>query len=297
MLDIKRLRYLEAVYRCRNFTRASEELFVSQPAISAAVSAMERELDVKLIVRTPKEVTFTLEGEQFMRHVFRILKEFQAAEELAADFSKTRSGTLRLGVSPTLSGQFLPMLYEDFLPGWPGAVVHLDEGSMRDHIEKIQNDVLDLSYNALPEPGSLPGLSLVPVTSTEVCVLMRPQHPLAAEERIPISALEGRDIVTLNEKSQIRAKVTAELERHGIVPHVVSCHEQIICMVNMIRLGDYIGFINADRSYHALGCEELIVRPFAEPIRFDVGFLLKQGKQIPRISRELIAFTQKTMEP
>ena len=78
------------------------------------------------------------------------------------------------------------MLYEDFLPGWPGAVVHLDEGSMRDHIEKIQNDVLDLSYNALPEPGSLPGLSLVPVTSTEVCVLMRPQHPLAAEERIPI---------------------------------------------------------------------------------------------------------------
>lgn len=297
MLDIKRLRYLEAIYRYRNFTRASEELFVSQPAISAAVSAMERELDVKLIVRTSKEVAFTLEGEQFMRHVFRILKECQAAEELAADFSKTRSRTLRLGISPTLSGQLLPLLYTDFLPVWPQAVVHLDEGSMRDHIEKVQSDVLDLSYNALPEQGSQPGLTLVPVTSTELCVLMRPQHPLASMERIPISALEDQDMVMLNEKSQIRAKVSAELERHAIVPHVISCHEQIMCMVNMIRLGDYIGFINADKDYHALGCEELIVRPFEEPIRFDVGFILKQGKQIPKISRELIAFTKKAIEP
>ena len=65
MLDLKRLHYLDAVYRYRNFTRASEELFVSQPAISAAVSSLEKQLGVKLIMRTPKAVEFTDEGEQF----------------------------------------------------------------------------------------------------------------------------------------------------------------------------------------------------------------------------------------
>lgn len=66
MLDLKRLQYLDAVYRYRNFTRASEELFVSQPAISAAVSSLEKQLGVKLIVRTPKAVEFTDAREQFI---------------------------------------------------------------------------------------------------------------------------------------------------------------------------------------------------------------------------------------
>lgn len=116
MLDIKRLRYLEAVYRYKNFTRASEELFVSQPAISAAVNAMERELGIKLIVRNSKEVTFTFEGEQFMLHAIRILKECDEAEQLMSDLSNTGNRTLHLGVSPTLGARLLPHLYSEFFP-------------------------------------------------------------------------------------------------------------------------------------------------------------------------------------
>ena len=60
MLELKQLRYLQAVYRYKNFTRASEVCFVSQPAISAAVTALEKELDVKLVNRSPKRVDFTI---------------------------------------------------------------------------------------------------------------------------------------------------------------------------------------------------------------------------------------------
>ena len=56
MLDIKRLQYLEAVYRYHNFTRASEELFVSQSAISMAIKSLEADLGVRLIVRSPQSV-------------------------------------------------------------------------------------------------------------------------------------------------------------------------------------------------------------------------------------------------
>ena len=66
MLDFRRLQYLYAVYRYRNFTRASEELFVSQSTISTAIKSLEDDLGVRLIVRTPKEVIFTYEGEQFL---------------------------------------------------------------------------------------------------------------------------------------------------------------------------------------------------------------------------------------
>ena len=62
MLDIKRLQYLVAVYRYHSFTRASEELFVSQSAISMAIKSLEAELGVQLIVRSPQNVDFTQEG-------------------------------------------------------------------------------------------------------------------------------------------------------------------------------------------------------------------------------------------
>ena len=62
MLNLKRLQYLDAVYQYKNFTQASEALYVSQPAISSAVQALEEELGVRLVVRSTKGVTFTYEG-------------------------------------------------------------------------------------------------------------------------------------------------------------------------------------------------------------------------------------------
>ena len=73
MLNLKRLQYLDAVYQYKNFTQASEALYVSQPAISSAVQALEEELGVRLVVRSSKGVTFTYEGEQFMIWARRIL--------------------------------------------------------------------------------------------------------------------------------------------------------------------------------------------------------------------------------
>ena len=85
MLDFRRLQYLYAVYRYRNFTRASEELFVSQSTISTAIKSLEDDLGVRLIVRTPKEVIFTYEGEQFLLCVRKILQDCQEAETRMAD--------------------------------------------------------------------------------------------------------------------------------------------------------------------------------------------------------------------
>ena len=295
MLDLRRLQYLEAVYKYQNFTRASEALFVSQPTISTAISSMERELGIKLISRTSREVHFTVEGEQFMPHVLRILRECREAEGLLDDLSRAGDQTLRLGISPTLGELILPLIYSDFLPQWPQATVHLDEGSMNNHIEKILNDVLDLSYNALPRQGDLSTLTLVPVTTVEICAVMNPGHPLAAYEKLPIGALEGQSVVMLDSKSMIHTLVSDEFSRKGVVPHVVSCHEQIMSMVNMVRLGNYIGFININERHCAMGCDGLEIRSLESPITFEAGFLLKKGRHIPKIARELISFMRSTL--
>ena len=130
MLNLKRLQYLDAVYQYKNFTQASEALYVSQPAISSAVQALEEELGVRLVVRSSKGVTFTYEGEQFMIWARRILSTCEAAENAMRDLAGTAEQRLRLGISHVLTNPIVPMIFSTFLREHPKAQIYLNEGSM-----------------------------------------------------------------------------------------------------------------------------------------------------------------------
>ena len=87
-------------------------------------------------------------------------------------------------------------------------------------------------------------------------------------------------------------------EKRGVAPHIVSYHEQILCMYNMIQFGGYIGFSNVDpnRSAGPFSPTTLAARPFADPRTFDAGFITKAGKHLPKIATELISFTRSTAQ-
>ena len=150
MLNLKRLQYLDAVYQYKNFTQASEALYVSQPAISSAVQALEEELGVRLVVRSSKGVTFTYEGEQFMIWARRILSTCEAAENAMRDLAGTAEQRLRLGISHVLTNPIVPMIFSTFLREHPKAQIYLNEGSMNKHVEMVTGEMLDLAYNAFP---------------------------------------------------------------------------------------------------------------------------------------------------
>ena len=187
MLNLKRLQYLDAVYQYKNFTQASEALYVSQPAISSAVQALEEELGVRLVVRSSKGVTFTYEGEQFMIWARRILSTCEAAENAMRDLAGTAEQRLRLGISHVLTNPVVPMIFSTFLADHPKAQIYLNEGSMNKHVEMVLGELLDLAYNAFPTTPETEELEKIPVSTMEIHAVLHPEHPLAQLERIPIA--------------------------------------------------------------------------------------------------------------
>ena len=294
MLELKQLRYLQAVYRYKNFTRASEVYFVSQPAISAAVTALEKELDVKLVNRSPKRVDFTIEGEKFMFYVDRILNGVQDAENAMQAYSEAGNNKLHLGVSPTLATQLLPQIYQTFLSKWPKASVYIREGSQKVQMKLLDTEMMDLVYNALPEKIDSTKYQVIPITKVEVRLIMSPDHPLAKYDKISFDMLRGVPMAMLNDTAFIRQVMDAEFDRHGIIPNIVSFHEQIICMFNMVKMANFVSCVNADPGCEtsSLTDDSLIYRPFEEPVYFRVGYLMKSGRRLPRIAEELIEFTK-----
>ena len=252
MLNLKRLQYLDAVYQYKNFTQASEALYVSQPAISSAVQALEEELGVKLVIRSSKGVTFTYEGEQFMIWVRRILSTCEAAE----------------------------------------AQIYLNEGSMNKHVEMVLGELLDLAYNAFPTTPETEELEKIPVSTMEIHAVLHPEHPLAQLERIPIALLGKEKLIMMDAQSKVNELMNQEFERHQVIPDILFKYDQVLCMANLVRSCRYVGIISVAAGQQALGCEGLAIRPFAEPLVFDVGFLIKKGRYLPRLGWELIRFIQ-----
>lgn len=295
MLDFKRLQYLDAVYQYKSFTRASEALFVSQPAISTAIHALEKEMGVRLIDRTSKGVAFTLEGEQFMTAVSRILRECAEAETLAIELSDSQESILSVGFSPTLNPQLLPHLYKNFFPQWPKARIRVGEFSLWNCIERIQNDQMDLAYNALPDLENHPTLKMLPVTTSEICTVLTPDHPLARYERIPIEALDGVAVAMLDETALIRSRMLRLFKEKGVFPKIISQHEQIIGMLHMVEFGNCVCFLNKNCG-SLVANQSLCVRPFADPIPIEGGFVMKEDKRLSKMSQALINFAAKTLD-
>ena len=281
MLNLKRLQYLDAVYQYKNFTQASEALYVSQPAISSAVQALEEELGVRLVVRSSKGVTFTYEGEQFMIWARRILSTCEAAENAMRDLAGTAEQRLRLGISHVLTNPIVPMIFSTFLREHPKAQIYLNEGSMNKHVEMVTGEMLDLAYNAFPTAPEAEELEIIPMGTMEIHAVLHPDHPLARLDRIPL------DVFVLALAGEWR-----EFERHQVIPDILFNYDQVLCMANLVRSCRYVGIISVAQGQQALGCEGLAIRPFEEPVVFDVGFFLKKGRYLPKLGWELIRFIQ-----
>ena len=134
MFNFKHLLYFNAVYQYKNFTQAGDSLFVSQPTISAAINTLESDLGVKLIERSPKNVLFTYEGEQFILWVRKILSLCLEAETAMRDLSDSADQHLRLGMSYSFMATTAPPVFSDFLMEHPKAKIQLEEGSMWKHL-------------------------------------------------------------------------------------------------------------------------------------------------------------------
>ncbi len=297
MLDIKIMQYLEAVHKSKNFTKASHELHVSQPAISEAIASLEKELGFIIMLRTPQKVTFTTEGEEFMRYINKILADYVTIQEVAQELSNLRSASLQLGISPTVGMPIFSLVYTKYMQQWPGVHVQISEGPMREQISKLQDDVLELAYNALPEPGEYKNLKSFPIGRAEVFAVVSPRHPLSKLAKISFADLDGEKIVLLNEDSKIRTVMMEQFVKNDVVPHIISSHYQVLAMLQMVKISNSIGFIDDSPgcSYVAQLKDKFILIPFEKPVVFPVGFIAKENRRLSKAARNLIALVKESL--
>ncbi len=149
-MNLRDLRYLVALAEHKHFGRAADASFVSQPTLSTQIKKLEDELDVALVERTPRKILLTEVGREIAARARHVLDEVDQIKAIARRTKDPESGTLRLGIFPTLGPYLLPHVIPGLRARFPRLELLLTEEKSEILLQRLREGRLDATLLALP---------------------------------------------------------------------------------------------------------------------------------------------------
>lgn len=218
-VELRQLRYFEAVARLGSFTRAAEQLHVAQSAVSAQVRALEATLKVELFTRTTRRVTLTHAGDLFLTRCRRVLDELDGARDDLADLAAVLTGRVTIGATAIVGGFDLPGALARFHTRYPGVTLSLRSGLIAGLLADLDAGTADLVVG--PVHDDLPSrFSAHRVAHEHLILAVPPTHRLADGPPLPVAELRDEPFVCLPPGSGLRAILDATAHAAGFEPRV-----------------------------------------------------------------------------
>ena len=202
-MNLRDLGYLVSVADHRHFGKAAEASFVSQPTLSTQIKKLEQELGVKLIERNPRQIMLTDAGERVVERARIILRETDNIKDIARQAVDPESGSVRLGLFPTLAPYLLPHVVPELHRRFPLLELLLVEEKTEVLIQQVRDGQLDVAVLALPIPDYQ--LHEEFLFAEDFVLAVPSTHPLAASGGpVDISVLAEENVLLLEEGHCLR---------------------------------------------------------------------------------------------
>ncbi|MFG3126662.1 LysR family transcriptional regulator [Streptomyces tendae] len=196
-VHVRELRYFAAVAEELHFTRAAERLYVSQPALSKQIRALERQLGAELFRRDPQGVSLTEAGAALLPHARRVLADWTEGAAAVEAARAARRGTLVVGMSTSPGrGGLLPAIRSRFTAAHPEAVLRLRQMTWEDPTAGLSDGTADVAYVWLPLPDA-DRYAWTVVAEEPRLVALPDTHPLAARGEIDFADLTDEPFLAL----------------------------------------------------------------------------------------------------
>ena len=201
-MNLRDLRYLVAIADHKHFGHAAEASFVSQPTLSTQLKKLEDELGMALIERNPRNVMLTEVGEAVVARARTILREADEIKAIARRAKDPESGTVRVGIFPTLGPYLLPHIVPEIVNRFPKLELILVEEKTEVVLKKLHDGELDAGILALPiHDDSLHAEFLF----EETFVLALPKsHRLAKSKKVKLVDLATESLLLLDDGHCLR---------------------------------------------------------------------------------------------
>lgn len=202
-----------------NFTRVAEELYLTQPAVTQQVRALERHFGVRLVDVVGRRPLLTEAGYFLAARAADLLSNADALEREMGEFAAVRAGELRLGATLTIGAYALAALLARFAAAHPAVAVRIDVANTAAVVARVRAGALGLAL--VEGPVDDDALEIVPYQHDRLLLIVPKGHPLAGRSAVEPCELEDEPFVGREPGSGTRALAERALAAAGVTPRVV----------------------------------------------------------------------------
>jgi DNA-binding transcriptional LysR family regulator len=282
-MELRQLRYFEAVARHGGFTRAADQLHVAQSAVSAQIRALEAELGTPLFDRTTRRVSLTTAGELFLARARRVLGELDGARGELDDLAAVLTGRVAIGATAVVGPYDLPAALARFHRRYPGVDLRLRSGLVAKLLGLLDGGDVDVViapvHDDLP-----PQFTARRIAAEEVLIVLPPGHPLARGGAVELAELRDESFVCLPEDSGLRGLLDRAAIGAGIAPRVQFETQSPASVRALVAAG--LGVALLARSAAAAPGPEVAVRPLRNaPAHPPIGLIHRRSRPLSAAAR------------
>jgi DNA-binding transcriptional LysR family regulator len=216
-VTVTQLRSFLAVLRTGSVTAAADELVVSQPSVSAAVSALSRELGVELTERVGRNVRPSAAGKVFASYAADVVGLLDQGARAARETADRAATELRIGAVTTAGEYIVPQLMQAFAAHHPEATLSVDVGNRERVFERLRTHRSDIAIGGRPPADGIVGQRFL---DNPIVVITAPDDPLANGRRVRVEQLGSRPWLLREEGSGTRSMVEEFLAAHDLHPPI-----------------------------------------------------------------------------
>jgi DNA-binding transcriptional LysR family regulator len=288
----RRLKIFHTVARLLNFTKAGEQLHMTQPAVTFQIRQLEDQFNTRLFDRTHNKVTLTEAGNQVYMYADRILKLYDDMTHSITEMTGDVSGGVSLGASTTIAEYVLPLLIGEFKAKFPDVNISLKESNSEDIIAMVENNVVDL---AIVE-GSVNNKNLIveQCRVDQLVVIMPNSHLLATESILHVKDILGHPFICRESGSGTQEAITNYIEKQSPESILNVCFELSSpeAIKGAVEAGMGISIVSRSSIEKELRLGTLTAVELTPKLERPFSFVRQRYKFKSRAADELLEFAQ-----
>ena len=265
-IDFELYRIFYVVANHCNITKASEELSISQPAISKSIKNLEEQLGGQLFVRTKRGVVLTEEGKEFYNYIKQAIEYINNAENKFTDLINLETGCIKIGISTTLTKEFLLPYLEEFHSLYPKVDIQIITNLTSDLMPKLRNGLIDIVILNLNDKNYGNDIDIIKCRNINDCFVVNNKYKDLIDKEISLKDLNNYPLILQAKGSNTREFLDNIARENGVVlkPNIELASYSLVVEFSKIGLG--IGYATKEYIKEKIKNKELFELKIKEKI-------------------------------
>jgi len=265
-IDFELYRIFYTVANNKNITKASEELNISQPAISKSIKNLEEQLGGQLFIRTKRGVILTEEGKEFYNYIKQAIEYISNAEKKFTELINLETGIIKIGISATLTKEFLLPYLEKFHKLYPKIDIQIVTNVSSELFPKLKNGLIDMIILNLNNESYGNDIDIIKCKKINDCFVINNSYKELLNKKLSLKDLNNYPLILQTKGSNTRKFLDSYAKEHNVIlkPNIELASYSLV--VEFAKIGLGIGYVTKEYIKNEINKKELYELDIKEKI-------------------------------